>query len=127
MMASSSYFQTACPRWHPSLQDREFDVDLNATKQPANLRNDLVLTTRPVRNPVASFGLAMYPPELNVMTEVPGREISLAHRDDVLWDSWAEVEARRRLHAYHQRRNRPSRRRTLRFMAGRAIGLLRGR
>jgi GNT-I family len=111
----------------PVLRDREFDVDLNATKQPANLRNDLVLTTRPVRNPVASFGLAMYPPELNVMTEVPGREISLAHRDDVLWDSWAEVEARRRLHAYHQRRNRPSRRRTLRFMAGRAIGLLRGR
>jgi GNT-I family len=109
----------------PALQGQDFDVDLNATKRPANLRTDHVLTARPVRKAVASFGLTMYPPELNVMTEVPGREISLAHRDDVYWDSWAEVDARRRLHTYHQRRNRSSRRRSLRFMASRAIGLLR--
>ena len=45
----------------PALQGLDFDVDLNATKRPTNLRSDHVLTTRPVRNAVMRFGLEMYP------------------------------------------------------------------
>ncbi len=105
----------------------EFDVDLNATKQPGNLRFDWVLTTRPVRKARMSYGLTMYPPESNVAFRVPGRDISLAHRDDVRWGTWAETEARRRLHEYYWRRNRSSRRRSLRFAVARALEVLRDR
>ena len=107
------------------LPDEGFDVDLNATKQPANLREDFVLTTRPVRNAVERFGLTMYPPELNVALQTPGRDIALAHREDVRWDAWAETEARRRLHAYAWRRHRPSRARSLRFAAAEFVERLR--
>ena len=43
------------------LPDRDFDLDINASKRPENLRNDLVVTTRPVRKAIARFGLKMYP------------------------------------------------------------------
>jgi hypothetical protein len=109
----------------PGLRDREFDLDLNATKRPENLRSDLVLTTRPVHRAIARFGLAMYPAELNAALEVPGTEIALANRDDVRWDEWSETEARRRLHAYYWRRNRPSRARSLRFAAARVVEIAR--
>src|SRR5690606_15530719 len=49
-------------RLAPSLPAAGFDVDINATKQPANLRADLVLTSRPVRSAVKTYGLEMYPP-----------------------------------------------------------------
>jgi hypothetical protein len=71
------------------------------------------------------YGLTMYPPEVNVAMSVPGQGLSLAHRDDVLWDEWAAREARRRLHVYYWRRHRPSRRRSLQFAAARLIDNLR--
>jgi hypothetical protein len=109
-----------------ALSGVEYTVDLNATKQAGNLRSGLVLTTRPVRRAVQSFGLEMYPPELNVIAGVPGEEISLAHREDVRWDALAAIETRRRLHAYAWRRNRPSRRRSLQFAASRSAEAIRG-
>jgi len=109
----------------PALRGLDFDVDLNATKQATHLRTDHVLTTRPVRKAMMTFGLTMYPPEINVLMQVPGTEISLAHRDDVRWGAWAETEARRRLNTYHWRRHRSSRRQSLRFMTARAMGWLR--
>ena len=112
-------------RLAPALQALDFDVDLNATKQPASLHRELVLTTRPVRRAVLGFGLDMYPPELNAITAVPGSEISLARREDVHWDEWAGTAARSRLHAYAWRRYRPSRRRSLRFATARAAETLR--
>ncbi|MPZ48591.1 MAG: glycosyltransferase [Dehalococcoidia bacterium] len=98
-----------------------FDVDLNATKRPANLHRDYVLTTRLVRQAVATFGLEMYPPEANVAQAVAGSQISLALREDVNWDLWAGVEARRRLHAHAWSRNRPSRRRSALFAAAEVV------
>lgn len=110
----------------PAVAGRSFDIDLNATKRRMDLQTDEVLTTRPVRRAGLSFGLEAYPPELNVIWGVPGHEISLAHRADVYWDAWAGTEAERRLHAYHRRRQRPSRRRALRFAVGRLVQALRG-
>ena len=84
-----------------------------ALRPRSTLQTDLVLTTRPVRSALQSFGLKTYPPELNVALGVPGTEISLALPADVRWDRLAQLEARRRLHAYYWSRYRPSRRRTL--------------
>jgi hypothetical protein len=98
-----------------SLPEVDFDVDLNATKLPVNLRREYVLTTRPVKKPLASFGLRLQPLELNVIQNVPGSEISLAAVADVYWDRWAGMEARRRLERLAWSKRRPSRRRSLTF------------
>ncbi len=108
-------------RLAPDLPADDFDVDLNATKSRENLMAELVLTTRPVRHAVAEYGLEMYPPEMNVIWSVPGHGISLARRSDVDWGKWAEIESRRRLHAYNWRRHRPSRRRWMRFVLARMV------
>jgi len=105
----------------PALPDVDFDVDLNAIKKPFNLHSDYVLTMRPVQKALTSFGLRMYPPEMNVIEAVPGSEIALARREDVYWDAWAELEARRRLHAYAWARRRPSRRQTAAFLAANLV------
>lgn len=109
----------------PSLPAEPFDVDLNATKPPAALHEGLVLTTRPVRRAVASFALQRVPPELNLTETAEDGAISLARREDVRWGALASLEARRRLHAYHWRRHRASRRRSLGFLLGRLGELLR--
>jgi hypothetical protein len=111
-------------RFAPSLQPEPFDVDLNATKPPAALHEAFVLTTRPVERAIASFALERMPPELNVAQPAAGGPIALARREDLRWGALAAVEARQRLHAYHWRRNRTSRRRTLAFWAARFIDSL---
>ena len=111
----------------PQLPARDFDVDLNATKQPANLHHDHVLTTRPVRKALLQFGLRIMPPELNLALAVVGEEISLAHRDDVYWDAWAGLEAGRRVHAAAWSRYRPSGRRAAGFAAARIVQTLRNK
>jgi hypothetical protein len=99
----------------------EFDLDINASRGRYNLQHDHVLTSRPVRRALAGFGLALYPPELNFIEVVPGELLSLARREDVLWDGWAEREARRRLHQYFWQRNRSSRRRDAGFTVARWV------
>ena len=105
----------------PSLPDVEFDVDLNATKRPENLRHEYVLTTRPVWKALACFGLRIQPLELNVIQGVGGSEISLAGVADVYWDGWAGLEARRRLEALARSKLRPSRRRNVSFSLARVV------
>ena len=101
----------------PHLPHVEFDLDLNATKQPVNLRQPYVLTSRPARSALAGFGLQMYPPERNIIENVGGEALSLARVGDVDWGTWAGAATRRRLHAYFWLRNPPSRRRAMRFTA----------
>ena len=103
------------------------DFDIGATRPRRSLQNELVLTTRPVRHAIESFGLQMLPPELNVARAVPGDLISLARRDEVRWDGLATLEARRRLHAYYWARHRPSRKRTLLFELAKSVEQWRSR
>jgi len=107
-----------------SLPDLDFDLDLNATKEPRNLQSGHVLTSRRTRAALASFGLCMYPPEANIVYQVPGDDLRLSRVEDVLWDAWAGEEARARLHAYAWAKLRPSRSRWLRFQAAKALGRL---
>jgi len=123
-----SFFELAPERLKllaQSLPPLEFDIDLNATKLPQNLRSDHVLTTRPVRQRLAQFGLRLQPLELNVVQEVPGDEISLARVEDVYWDRWAGLEARRRLEMLAWSKRRTSRRRSVAFGFARAANRLR--
>jgi hypothetical protein len=111
----------------PHLPGLDFDVDLNATKQPVNLRHEYVLTTRPAKRALARYGLRMRPPELNVVAATDGAAIALAHRDDVGWGAWAGREARRRVSQHAWSRYRPSRRRSLGFALARFMNWLRGK
>jgi hypothetical protein len=95
----------------PFLHEGDFDLDLNATKLPDNLQSDYVLTTRPVRRALDNFGLRLQPLELNVIQRMTGNEISLTRVDDVYWDRWGWLEARRRLELLAESKRRPSRRR----------------
>jgi hypothetical protein len=112
-------------RLTPSLPEVDFDVDLNAAKRRQNLHHELVLTTRPVRRAMASFGLEMQPLELNLVYGVPGEAISLSRRGDVYWDAIAGTEARRRLHAFAWSRYRPSRRRAAWYAFAKLVHSLR--
>ena len=105
----------------PSLSDTEFDVDLNATKLPPNLRHGYVLTTRPTRKAVAGFGLSLNPLELNVIQAVPGDEIGIARLEDVHWGWWAGLEARRRLETLSRSKQQSSRRRDAASLLARGI------
>jgi hypothetical protein len=109
----------------PALRDVAFDVDLNATKTRDNLSQEYVLTTRPARRALQRLGLRLQPLELNVSEAMPGDEISLARVEDVYWDRWAGLEARRRLETVAWAKRRPSRRRAVWFGAARVISWLR--
>ena len=58
---------------------------------------------------------------LNLSQPARHGEIALAKREDVDFGIWGTLEARRRLHAYHWRRHRPSRRRSLGFFVARLV------
>jgi hypothetical protein len=107
--------------------DGEFEVDLYATKAPGVARHSLILTSRPARRALRTYGLRMYPPELNFVYGVAGTEVSLARVEDVDWGWLGGLEARRRLDAYFWARRRPSRRRGLAFAFARMAERLRHR
>ena len=109
----------------PSLPNVDFDLDLNATKLPENFRSEHVLTTRPVRRALSSFGLRLQPLELNVIQSVPGNEISLTRVSDVYWDRWGWLEAWRRLELLAESKRRPSRRRGASQSLAHGVHLLR--
>ena len=68
---------------HPALSDKAFCVDLFGTKNPAQVSTPYMLTVKPAKSPIASFGLRMRPRELNVLLDIPGDDIVLARTEDV--------------------------------------------
>jgi hypothetical protein len=94
----------------PALRAFDYAVDLYATKPRTSLRADYVLTSRPVRRAVRSFGRTLWPHEMNIVADAPGYALSLARPEDLRWGWWAEAQARQRNHAYFTRRRKLSRR-----------------
>ena len=68
---------------HPALSDKTFCVDLFEAKDPSQVSAPYMLTVRPAKNPIVSFGLHLRPRELNVLFNVPGDAIVLARTEDV--------------------------------------------
>lgn len=102
-------------RLTPALRDLDYAVDLYATKTPANLRAEFVLTSRPGRRALKTFGRTLWPHEMNVVEETPGRDLSLCRRADLRWGWWADAQARQHGHDYFTRRRKLSRRQRLVF------------
>ena len=73
------------------LHSCDYALDLYGVKSRANLCTEYVLTSRPCRRPIASFGKAAWPIEMNVIERVPGAEISLCRVEDVRWDRAANL------------------------------------
>ena len=86
-----------------------YNIDLYATKPERQLRADTVLTTRPCRHPLLSFGRAQQPLEANVIAGTPGRGICLARREDVDMGPLATRAARYANDRYFARYDRPGR------------------
>ena len=61
----------------PALRTVSFEVDLLALKEPAAVTTPFVLTLRAAGPAVWTFGLALHPPELNVIHDVPGDVVKL--------------------------------------------------
>ncbi|HTP08514.1 MAG TPA: hypothetical protein VMP08_09705 [Anaerolineae bacterium] len=101
----------------------DYTIDLYATKSRANLRAEYVLTSRPCRNPIASFGKTAWPLEMNVIERVPGTEINLCRVSDVRWDRMARLRLWRSNDEYFSRGRMPRLTTVLKLFAAR---LLRG-
>ncbi len=87
-----------------TLSGLAFDVDLYATKGARQLAAEYTLTTRPGRNPLATFAKALRPLEANVIDGVPGQGIVLARRADVDTSRAATQAAQRDNDRYFDRR-----------------------
>jgi len=84
-----------------------YTIDLNATRSKENIPTEYVLTTRQCRNPIFSFGKAMWPIEANVVNRIPGEGIYFCHVEDLLWGRWAELQTWSSNRTYFSRGRQP--------------------
>jgi hypothetical protein len=92
------------------LRGYNYIVDLYAIKSRLNLHApgaEYVLTSRPCRQPIASFGKTMWPIEMNVIERVPGAEIFLCRADDVRWDRLSRLRLWQSNYVYFTRGRTP--------------------
>ncbi len=68
----------------PELADYDYLVDLNATKELHLYPQEYVLTTEPVRIWVNSYAYQLKPAVMNVIYQLSGGDISLAHKDQIV-------------------------------------------
>ncbi len=68
----------------PYLARYKYDVDLYGIKNAQELKRDYVLTTKKCASPVKTFGRHLKPHEMNVIFGIPGSEISLCRRSDLV-------------------------------------------
>ena len=59
----------------PELKKYDFDVDLNGLKLTKNFQNKYLLTTKSMANPEFTLGKLMKPILLNVIFDIPGKDI----------------------------------------------------
>jgi hypothetical protein len=100
-------------RLAPQFHGQDVTLDLYATRTPQNIPTSFVLTTRPVRRAIATFGRAMQPHEANLEHAVPGNEIAFARKEDVCWGRLADWQSQRANDRYFARGKRMGMRRLL--------------
>ncbi len=104
------------------LRGYDYTLDLYATKSPANLRAEYVLTSRRCRNPVVSFGKTAWPIEMNVVERVPGADIRLCRTRRCALGSTREFAAcGDSQHEYFARGRTPKVTTVLKLLAARAL------
>ena len=70
----------------------DYTLDLSGIKSRSNLRSEHALTSRPCRNPSASFSKTLWPIEMNVVEQVPGSDIHFCRAENVRWDWLARLQ-----------------------------------
>jgi hypothetical protein len=86
----------------------DYCLDLYATRTPASIPADYVLTTRRCRKPLFSFGRSLWPLEANVVEGLPGEGISFCRKEDLRWDPLASLQTAEANRAYFSRGQAPS-------------------
>lgn len=66
------------------LSGYEFDVDLYGNKSTDAIVNEYILTSKPSRNCLLSFGLNLKPIEANVLLNTSGTDVCFSHSKDIL-------------------------------------------
>jgi hypothetical protein len=85
----------------------DYTLDLSGIKSRSNLRSEYTFTSRPCRNPIASFGKTLWPIEMNVVEQVPGTEICLCRVENVRWDWLARLQLWHSNYVYFSRDRTP--------------------
>ena len=101
----------------PGLRGYDCSIDLYASKSRGNLRSRHVLTTRPCRRPLLSFGKSLWPMEANVIDAIPGHGIVVCCTEDVRWDRLSELAVWRSNGEFFARGRLPSLRHVLKLAA----------
>jgi hypothetical protein len=91
-------------RLNDALTGYDYEVDLNGTKAVSKIRRPYLLTTKPSRNPIRTFGCAMHPREANIAACVPGTGIALCRASDVRNDVLSRWKMYSRAYDYALRR-----------------------
>lgn len=68
---------------YPKLNNYDFELDLYDKKE--FFEKEYVITSKPCKNKILSFGRAMKPIEMNIINEIEGDDISLAKGNDVIF------------------------------------------
>lgn len=102
-------------RLTPALRAYDYVLDVNGTRARNNMRAAQVLTVRPAKAALRTFGLQMFPPEANVIEGVAGNELTLCHADAVRWDQWADWQTQKRVANFFTRHRHPALKKLLGF------------
>jgi hypothetical protein len=102
-------------RFTPLLKSYPFTVDLYATRTRSNIPTEYVLTSRPCRRALFSYGKMMRPLEANVIYAVPGSDLSFCRTEDVGWDWRSTLQTRTSNSDYFSRGRRMGRKLRLAF------------
>jgi hypothetical protein len=87
-----------------TLASYDYEVDLSGVRSAAKIRRPYVLTTKPCRDPIRTFGCVMHPREANIAAGVPGTDIALCRASDVQHNVFAHWQLRSRAYDYALRR-----------------------
>jgi len=107
-----------------ALAGLDVSIDLRGVRSPPSITTEWVVTSRPSSRPVSQWGAEMVPLEQNLISEVPGKALTLCRTADMsigkAADRWAELTVLR-----HAHRGRPPgirgalRRRVIEMRSGR--------
>jgi hypothetical protein len=92
-----------------------YAVDLHGTKSLNNLRCEYVLTSKPCKAPIITFGKAMRPIEANVINNFPGNEIAFCRKKDLDLGWLSLLRMKKSNHEYFTRGNQFGKRMRLGF------------
>jgi hypothetical protein len=102
-------------RFTQAFEGYPFTVDLYATRTRSNIPTEYVLTSRPCRRALFSYGKMMRPLEANVIYAVPGSGLSFCRTEDVGWDWRSTLRTRKSNSDYFSRGRRMGRKMRLAF------------